>query len=217
MLALALLLGLPAEAGNVQGKVRIRSALRKKPVGTAVQVLRYGQEPESYEAGPAPASEPVDEVRNVVVYLVKAPCASATPKPGRVVQKDRAFVPYVLPVRAGATVAFPNMDPIYHGVYSVSPTRKFTLPEYPRGESRSITFEQPGVVELFCGIHPHMNAYILVLPNDRFVQPGAGHTWKLADVPAGRYTLKAWHPRLESVTRSIVVEESGTLTVDLTL
>src|SRR5262249_60604428 len=86
-------------------------------------------------------------VTDAVLYL-ESPAAepahaAATPHP-KLAQKGQAFEPRVVVVAAGGTVDFPNLDPIYHNVFSVSPTRRFDLGKYPRGQSRSITFPKPG-------------------------------------------------------------------------
>lgn len=215
---LCLVLGTPVLAGTVEGTVAIKSPMRKKASGQKVRVLRYKPEDQKYpgrERGAAAA----DEVRNVVISLVgvrgKGP-SSETPQ-ARIVQKNREFVPFVLPVVTGTKVEFPNLDGIFHGIYSDSPAKRFRLPEYPKGESRTVVFDKPGVVELFCGIHTHMNAYVVVLDNPYFAMPGEDHRFQIPNVPPGRYVLKAWHPRLDPITRMIEVSEARPARVELDL
>ncbi|MEW6277651.1 MAG: hypothetical protein AB1758_03430 [Candidatus Eremiobacterota bacterium] len=215
-LLLVLALVLPAAAATVEGTVTLKSPLKKRAQGRKVKAIRYGQ-PKPGEYEPAMRDEGLDPSRSVVVYLVgvKGPGEGPFPPP-RMIQQGRQFEPYVLPVRVGTAVEFPNRDLIYHGVYSDSPAKNFELPEYPRGQSRSVTFDKPGVVELFCAIHTHMNAYILVLENGYFGMPDAERRYRITGVPPGRYVLKAWHPRLDIPTRTIEVKEPG-LTLDLVL
>jgi hypothetical protein len=210
-----LLASLPLAAGTIEGTVELKSALKKRPQG---QKSRFPRAPgsEGYEQkGPARAT--LDEVRNVVLFLVNVPGSPPEPGQARILQRNREFVPFVTAVPAGSTVEFPNGDNIYHSVYSESACGPFHLPEYPQGQSRTVTFARPGVVELFCAIHPHMNAYVLVAPNRFFAQPDDAHRYRLDGVPAGKYVLKAWHPLLEPVTRVVEVPASGTAKVDVSL
>lgn len=214
-LVLFSLAALPVSADTVTGTVTIKSTLSKRVTGKRLRPLRRGQTSEGYDsANSGPKDE--DEVRSVVVYLVDAP-KGASPGSARMSQKNVEFSPYVLPVVMGTTVDFPNQDSVYHSVYSQSPAKPFELPEYKQGESRPVTFDKPGLVEVFCGIHPRMNANILVLPNPFFTQPGADHTFKLENVPPGRYVMKAWHPRLPALSKIIQVKASGTESVEFVL
>jgi plastocyanin len=159
----------------------------------------------------------VDECTNVVLFLLHTPGGQTTPTRARMDQKNRQFSPYVLPIYQGSTVEFVNGDSIFHSVYSQSDCRPFHLPEYPQGESREITFPQPGVLELFCAIHPEMNAYIMVMDSGYFTTPQADHQFRLDQVPPGKHVLKAWHPRLPAVTQVIDVPARGSVHVEMTL
>ena len=78
-------------------------------------------------------------------------------------QKDKAFEVDKLLIQVGDTVHFPNRDPFFHNVFSLSQTATFDLGSYPQGESRSVTFELPGLVDVECAIHPDMYMLIEVL------------------------------------------------------
>ena len=134
--------------------------------------------------------------RRSVVYLEEAPQAAfEAPVPGRAVldQRNEAFVPYVLAVTVGSTVDFPNSDRVYHNVFSLSKPRRFDLGRYPKGRSRSVRFDQPGVVRVFCEIHSHMNAFILVFAHRYFAATDADGT-----LPHRRRAARDLHPgRLE--------------------
>ena len=130
-------------------------------------------------------------------------------------QKDQAFGPRVLAVPVGATVAFPNRDPIFHSVFSVSPVKRFDLGKYGRGKSKGVTFTKAGVVNIYCDIHSDMAGFILVVPNHAFVQPDADGRFALPSLPPGTYTVVAWHPDLKSVRRTVQIPESGDVAVDL--
>jgi plastocyanin len=138
----------------------------------------------------------VPDRRRSVVYLEEAPQAAfETPPPGRarLDQKNETFVPYVLAVTVGSTVDFPNSDRIYHNVFSLSKAKRFDLGRYPRGQSRSVRFDRPGVVRVFCEIHSHMTAFILVFAHRYFaVTDGVGR-YRIEGVPPGAYTLAVWN------------------------
>ena len=128
--------------------------------------------------------------------------ANAKPRP-KLAQKDQCFMPRVVSIAAGGTVDFPNQDPIYHNVFSVSTTRRFDLGKYPKGHSRSITFPKAGLVNVYCDIHSDMAAFVVVTPNRAYTQPAADGSWELPDVPAGRYTLHVWHPDFGAFEREV--------------
>jgi plastocyanin len=109
-------------------------------------------------------------------------------------QKDLAFIPSLLPVQLGTKVEFPNLDDVYHNVFSFSPPKRFDLGRY-RADEKPVPFQifdTPGLVTLRCDIHEHMRALILVLATPHFVVTGPDGRFKLGGLPAGRYTLKAW-------------------------
>ena len=130
-------------------------------------------------------------------------------------QKDQAFGPRVLAVSVGGTVAFPNRDPIFHSVFSVSPVKRFDLGKYGRGKSKSVKFTKAGVVNVYCDIHSDMAGFILVVPNHAFVQPDADGRYALPSLPPGTYTVVAWHPDFKTVRRTVQIPETGDVTVDL--
>ena len=73
---------------------------------------------------------------------------------------------------------------------------------------RKQRYEKPsklGAYELFCNIHPRMNAYLYVVPNDFYAQADAQGNYRLKNVPPGHYRLRAWHPRLQSKELEITV------------
>jgi plastocyanin len=122
-------------------------------------------------------------------------------------QRDRRFVPQILPVQTGAAVSFPNTDSISHHVYSFSPARRFELylqkneprakpGRGARAQDSQITFDRPGVAALGCNIHDWMLGYILVVDTPWFTKADAQGRAALADLPAGRYRLVVWHPRI---------------------
>ncbi len=154
-----------------------------------------------------------------VVYLVPAsgekPQKFAPPaiRP-RIVQINRRFIPEVLPVVAGTTVDFPNFDPFFHNAFSYSKTKKFDLGCYPTEKSRSVTFDKPGPVRIFCEIHSDMNCVVLVLENPYFTHPDGEGRFKIENAPPGDYLLKVWHKTGEWGSRPVTISEEHAVSVD---
>lgn len=113
-------------------------------------------------------------------------------------QIDKEFVPLVLAVQTGTAVAFPNKDNTRHQVYSFSTTKKFDLKLYAGTPAEPVVFDKPGLVTLGCNIHDWMLAYVYVVDTPWFGKTDAKGVAKIAELPAGDYTLKAWHPNLTS-------------------
>ena len=158
---------------------------------------------------------PRGAVSDAVLWFERVPASAdsaiAPPPRPKLAQKDQCFIPRVVSVSAGGTVDFPNQDPIYHNVFSVSTVRRFDLGKYPRGHSRSVTFQKAGVVNVYCDIHSDMAAFILVAPNRAYTQPGPDGAFALPGVPAGRYTLHVWHPDFGAFEREVELAEDRTL------
>ena len=160
-------------------------------------------------------------VTDAVIYL-DGPVPSRATAPSspvsiqnRLAQKGQAFVPRVMAILAGTRVEFPNEDPIYHNVFSVSPAKRFDLGKYSRGKSKSVTFEKPGRINIYCDIHSNMEAFIVVLSNRWFAQPDASGRFTLPDLPPGRYPIKAWHPDLGERSLTLEVSEGGDSTLEV--
>jgi plastocyanin len=153
-----------------------------------------------------------------VVYLEVAPqpaFESVEPGRARLDQRDETFVPHVLAIRVGTVVDFPNNDRTYHNVFSLSKTRRFDLGRYAAGHSRAVRFDRPGIVRVFCDIHSHMNAFILVFSHPYFAVTRDDGTFDLGRVPAGTYQLAAWYDGAVRVTQSVTIEAGATTLVDL--
>ena len=160
---------------------------------------------------------PISELRNVVVYLKDAPKRPVTPVRAEIGQQDENFVPRVVAVPVGSTVAFPNNDQIYHNVFSLSRVKTFNLGKYPRGQSRSVTFDKPGMVRVFCEIHSHMSATVMVFDHPWFAVPTTEGRFELVAVPPGDRQITAWHERLGDTTLSVRVEAGRASAADFVL
>lgn len=159
------------------------------------------------------AGQPVaDAVVSLAPLDAPAPPYAPDKHPVEIVQSGKQYRPYVTPVRAGTRVDFPNEDSVQHHIYSVSKPKPFEKPLYESGASESVLFDQPGVVTLGCNIHDWMVAYVVVLETPWFAKSDEAGRAAVTGLPAGRYALEVWHPRLAAPVRQEVrLAESGAL------
>lgn len=137
------------------------------------------------------------DAADVVVSLEPVNAAGPAPgKPGTVLHKNKTFVPHVLAVPVGTRVAFPNRDPWFHNAFSNYDGQMFDIGMHPPGTAREVTFRRPGIVRVFCNIHPTMSALIVVLPTPHFAVTDASGAFRIAGVPPGEYTLRVFHERV---------------------
>jgi len=129
-------------------------------------------------------------------------------------QNDYKFKPHVLPITVGSKVSLPNQDATLHHVYSFSPAKRFEFKLYSKKKVPSVTFDKTGVVTLGCNIHDSMLAYIYVLDTPYFVKTKSNGLGTIKDMPAGKYKLTVWHPRLKRGNKTkftVQVQEDGAL------
>ncbi len=193
---------MPTATGTILGQVLISRKLASKR-------MRFRLYPGFKPLPPPTGVEGIDDERaNVVIYLKSVPLTAVAPASGdapQIKQVGETFVPHVLPIVQGTTVDFPNQDPIFHNVFSLSGTKSFDLGRYPKGDSRSVTFEQTGIVPVFCHLHSNMSAIVLVLDNSFFSTPNAEGRYRIEGIPAGTYTVVGWHERSEPVEQQVEV------------
>ncbi len=140
-------------------------------------------------------------VQDAVVYAMREGRESGDPPARRTAvmdQRNRMFVPHVLPVQTGTAVEFPNSDDIRHQVYSFSDAKKFQLPLYTGTPANPIIFDKPGVAILGCNIHDRMSAYIVVVDTPHFAATARDGRATLPNLGPGRYVVHVWHPDLRA-------------------
>ncbi len=160
-----------------------------------------------------PAVRTARNFSGVVVSLTpkgETPRPPLSPIQATILQKNKEFSPHVLAIPVGSSVAFPNLDPIFHNAFSSYNGQIFDVGLYPPGTSRSVRFMREGVVRVFCNIHSSMSAMIVVLTTPYFAVSNRDGSFTLADVPAGDYVLRVIHERsaeaaLQALTRKITV------------
>ena len=202
------------ETGRIEGVAILSKRLAKSRLR-----MRVYDEP----GAAAPPTSELPPMRNVVMYLkstaalravrapaVRAPAVGVAPV---IHQREERFDPHVLPIQVGASVQFPNDDPIFHNVFSLSRAATFDLGRFPAGVSKSVAFTSPGVATVFCHIHADMSAFVVVLDHPFFVVPELDGTFVLDGVPDGDYELMAWHERVRPFSTRIRVEAGKTVRV----
>jgi hypothetical protein len=196
-------------SGTIVGTVRLTSRIRGTPLPSSAYPNRRVGEAE------APA---IPEIRNVVVYLKNPPFHGTLPlMTSELRQEHEAFVPHVLAITRGSTVDFPNRDPFFHNVFSLSGAAAFNLGRYAHGKSRSYVFRKAGLVKVYCDIHSHMNAAIIVFDHPFFTIPKDDGTFEIRNVPVGQLTIVGWHERVGDRSVPVKVEAGRTVKVELTL
>ncbi len=207
-----LFLGLNASGADVTGHAFVTKHLTKKALSPIVYNLRG-------TAAPAPPldAEPVNEFDRMVVILEGTKPQPQPPVTMVLNQQGSRFDPELIVVPTGSSVQFPNSDPIFHNVFSLSKARKFDLGYYPQGHSRTVKFDTAGVVQVYCHIHANMYAAIVVTDSPWFVKPSADGGFSFSNVPPGRYRLTAWHKIAGYHKVDVVVPESGSVTVNISV
>jgi plastocyanin len=195
-----------ASAQDITGTILIKKKLTRPSVTAAVSVYQRGT---AVKLGKDIDEDPIAYERTrVVVYLEGAvtPLENSAAPAAQVQQLDRRFMPDLIVVPVGSTVSFPNMDPIFHNIYSLSKPKSFDLGSYDRGETRKVVFPKAGIVDVYCHLHPNMAATIVVTPNRWYARPDRTGQYRIPNVPPGQYTVVAWHKSAGFFRKSITVE-----------
>jgi plastocyanin len=214
-----LLLSVPNASGRLESAgEQARGAIRGR-----LNITQYARpterRPEVAEPGSAGARG-LPDVRRGVVYLETAPRGAFEERdPGRATldQRHETFVPHVLAILAGTVVDFPNSDKTFHNVFSYSRAKRFDLGRYAAGRSKSVRFDRPGVVRVFCDIHSHMNAFILVFSHPFFDTTDVDGRFRIGSVPTGTYTVIGWYEGEVRASRAVTVPAGGVVDLELTI
>jgi len=194
----------PAEREQAFGSIRGRLDIRRleRPTDRRPDVASPG----------GPGARDLPDLSRGVVYLETAPRGAFEDREaGRAVmdQRNETFVPHVLAVTIGTVVDFPNSDTTFHNVFSLSKTKRFDLGRYAVGRSKSVRFDRPGVVRVFCDIHSHMNAYIVVFNHPFHAMTDDDNRYRIDNIPPGTYAVTAWHEGEARDTRSVTIPPGG--------
>ena len=196
------------KTGRVEGRVSITI-----PVSTAPPSAAYGA-----RRVERPALRAGSELSNVVVFIQNAPRMAPLPVTrARILQENETFIPRVVAITRGSAVDFPNGDPFFHDVFSLSRSATFDLGSYPKGQTKSHVFRRAGLVKVYCHIHSHMSASIMVFDHPYFTIPKADGTFALEAIPEGSYQISAWHERIGEHSQSIRVEAGRTSEIHFAL
>lgn len=160
---------------------------------------------------------PSADLGDAVVYL-EGHGISLPPARFDITISDKTFSPHVIVVPAGSTVAFPNHDPFDHNVFSVSDSNSFDLGLYGRGAGKTTVFRYPGLVRVFCNVHPRMVALVQVMATHHFAQAGGDGSFTVSGVEPGTYKLHVWHERAsQEIVRDVTVGPNGLSDLQITL
>ncbi len=202
-----------AGASEVLGKITIEKSITKKSVAPAVYDLRgmVVQDTSSEHLA-------MSGFERIAVWLEpKEPPGPIAPTTASMEQRNRRFEPALLIVPIGSTVEFPNTDPIFHNIFSLSRTQSFDLGYYPKGQSRKVRFTHAGIVQVYCHVHSNMYAVIAVVSSPWFGKPDQNGNFSWPTVPPGKYQLAVWQKTLGLLRKTVVVPEKGSTRVNVVL
>jgi plastocyanin len=165
--------------------------------------------------GPRPRPQP--ELRNVVIYFDGLPGGAVEKMTTTIAQQDEQFTPHVVAVTTGSQVSFPNRDPFFHNVFSLSRGATFDLGRYAGGVNRQRVMTQPGIVKVYCHLHSQMSAVIRVFNHGWFVIPEEDGSFAIDRVPPGEHTLVAWHERIGERRDRVTIKPGAATEVSFTL
>jgi len=207
---LILMVGAFLQANDIDGTIVVQHKLTKRKVTASADLYQRGA---AVKLGADRDQDPLHYERSHVVVYVEGDLPSS-PIAAELAQEDRRFSPDLVVVPAGSTVSFPNMDPIFHNVFSLSKAKSFDLGNYPQGKTRTVVFPKPGIVFVDCHLHPNMSAVIVITPNRWSTKADASGRFVLPDLPPGTYTVVAWHKTAGFFRKTVHVTDAGNAAVE---
>jgi plastocyanin len=201
-----------ARASDLLGEIIIAPELSRKALPPAVYDLRGIAVPS--RAKGSGASRPFGRV---AVWLEASPGQAIPPIAATMRQQDRRFEPDLLVVPAGSKIEFPNLDPIFHNVFSLSRTQSFDLGYYSDGKSKQVVFPREGIVQIYCHVHPEMYGVVIVTSSPWVARPDANGAFSLPDVPPGKHRMVVWQRSSGLIHKTVNIPKTGSLRVQLKL
>ena len=201
---------------DIHGTITIERKLTRHNVTASAGMYQHGV---AVELGADGEGDPLAfERSHVAVYLEGGSGSTASGVVrASIEQRDRRFVPDLVVIPAGSAVSFPNFDPIFHNVFSLSKAKSFDLGNYPNGQTRVVTFPAAGVTAVYCHLHSNMAATIVVAPNRWAVRADGHGSFTLKDVSPGTYTVVAWHKAAGTFRKTVTVGDRGDAEIGFTL
>jgi plastocyanin len=201
-----------AFGSEISGRIVAEKAGSAKIIAPAIYDLRGIAVSGTSSAGKASSG-----YERIAIWLESKTPAPASPVKVVMRQRNRRIEPDTLLVPVGSTVDFPNLDPIFHNIFSLSRTQSFDLGYYAEGHSRSVTFSRPGIVQVYCHVHPNMYGVIVVTASRWFGKPAPDGAFSLPDVPPGEYRMCVWQKSVGVIHRKIAVPEAGPLRMNVAI
>ena len=195
---------------------RVATALKKLPADTAPQPTTVGgSDTDDPDRRPAAGTlhgavlidgKPPTGLGVVMLWPEKAG-KKRVAKQRIIEQRNKTFAPHVMAVPVGSTVSFPNFDPIFHNVFSLSKAKPFDLGMYKNGETREVKLDKPGIVRLGCNLHANMSAYLVVVDAPHYVIVNSDGTYSFKSLAPGKYRVQAWNEQSgEPLATSVTIQ-----------
>jgi len=155
-------------------------------------------------------------LRNVFVYVkgvtADAPANAIVPL---LDQQGCIYVPHVVAVQVGQPLTVRSSDPTPHNVHFTPKLNKArNLNMVSKGSEQQITFDHAEFIRFKCDVHPWMNAYVGVFPHPFFATTGPDGTFELTNLPAGTFTLVAWHERFGEIEKEVTIDSAKSVDVE---
>ena len=139
-----------------------------------------------------------------------------SPLPAAVLRAtDQGFAPPFLAARAGQSLRFQNDAKIYHHLFSYSESNPFDVGVLRHGDSKSLELRSPGVVRIYCRLHPGEGALLFVAPSDHFAVVEPPQAWEIQGVPPGRYRVRAWGETTSAHGNAITVTPGASVATEI--